>query len=46
MAANGTFLVPTPMAGEALLRAADAGQMPPYIAIKARAVFVKKNGVV
>jgi imidazolonepropionase-like amidohydrolase len=37
MAANGTFLVPTLMAGEAVLRAADAGQMPPYIAIKARA---------
>ena len=37
MAANGTFLVPTMMAGEAVLRAADAGKMPPYIAVKARA---------
>lgn len=37
MAANGTALVPTMMAGEAVLRAADAGKMPPYIAEKARA---------
>jgi imidazolonepropionase-like amidohydrolase len=37
MAEHGTVLVPTLMAGEAVLRAADAGQMPPYIAEKARA---------
>jgi imidazolonepropionase-like amidohydrolase len=37
MAANGTALVPTMMAGEAVLRAADAGKMPLYIAEKARA---------
>jgi imidazolonepropionase-like amidohydrolase len=37
MAERGTFLVPTMMAGEAVLRAADANQMPPLIAAKARA---------
>lgn len=37
MKANGTVLVPTLMAGEAVLRAADAGLMPPYIAEKSRA---------
>jgi imidazolonepropionase-like amidohydrolase len=37
MAERGTFLVPTMMAGEAVLRAADAGQMPPLVAAKARA---------
>lgn len=37
MADRGTYLVPTLMAGEAVLRAADAGEMPPYIAEKARA---------
>ncbi len=37
MAERGTYLVPTLMAGEAVLRAADAGEMPPYIAEKARA---------
>jgi imidazolonepropionase-like amidohydrolase len=37
MAQRGTFLVPTMMAAEAVLRAADAGTMPPYIAEKARA---------
>jgi imidazolonepropionase-like amidohydrolase len=37
MAERGTVLVPTLMAGEAVLRAADAGDMPPYIAEKARA---------
>lgn len=37
MAEHGTFLVPTMMAGEAVLRAADAGAMPPYVAVKARA---------
>ncbi len=37
MAERGSYLVPTMMAGEAVLRAADAGEMPPYIAIKARA---------
>jgi len=37
MAERGTFLVPTMMAAEAVLRAADAGQMPPLVADKARA---------
>lgn len=37
MAERGTFLVPTMMAGEAVLRAADAGGIPPFIAGKARA---------
>ncbi|MFN0097534.1 MAG: amidohydrolase family protein [Gemmatimonadaceae bacterium] len=37
MAERGTFLVPTMMAGEAVLRAADAGGIPPFIAQKARA---------
>ncbi len=37
MAAGGTFLVPTMMAGEAVLRAADAGAIPPFVAEKARA---------
>lgn len=37
MAARGTFLVPTLMAGEAVLRAADAGGLPPLVADKARA---------
>lgn len=37
MAERGTYLVPTMMAGEAVLRAADAGQMPPLVAAKARA---------
>lgn len=37
MAQHGTYLIPTMMAGEAVLRAADAGAMPPYIAVKARA---------
>ena len=36
MAQRGTFLVPTMMAGEAVLRAADAGQMPPLVSAKAR----------
>ncbi len=37
MAERGTYLVPTLMAGEAVLRAADAGGIPPFIAQKARA---------
>ena len=37
MAERGTFLVPTMMAGEAVLRAADAGTMPPLVVVKARA---------
>jgi imidazolonepropionase-like amidohydrolase len=37
MAERGTFLVPTMMAAEAVLRAADAGQMPPLVEAKARA---------
>ena len=37
MAARGTYLVPTMMAAEAVLRAADAGTMPEYVAVKARA---------
>ena len=37
MKEKGTFLVPTMMAGEAVLRAADAGAMPPLVAEKARA---------
>jgi imidazolonepropionase-like amidohydrolase len=37
MAERGTFLVPTMMAGEAVLRAADAGTMPAYVTVKARA---------
>ena len=37
MAERGSYLVPTMMAGEAVLRAADAGEMPPYIVVKARA---------
>jgi len=37
MVEHGTFLVPTMMAGEAVLRAADAGTMPEYVAVKARA---------
>lgn len=54
MRANGTVLVPTLMAGEAVLRAADAGLMPPYIAEKSRAAatamrnairIAKANGV-
>ncbi len=44
MAERGTYLVPTLMAGEAVLRAADAGTMPPYIATKARlAATAMKN---
>lgn len=37
MAERGTYLVPTLMAGEAVERAATAGQLPPYIAEKANA---------
>jgi imidazolonepropionase-like amidohydrolase len=37
MAERGTYLVPTMMAGEAVLRAADAGTMPPLVVVKARA---------
>lgn len=37
MAERGTFLVPTMMAGEAVLRAADNGGLPPYVVVKARA---------
>ncbi|MEX2182370.1 MAG: amidohydrolase family protein [Gemmatimonadaceae bacterium] len=37
MAERGTYLVPTMMAAEAVLRAADAGTMPEYVAVKARA---------
>lgn len=37
MAARGSMLVPTLMAGEAVLALADAGQMPPLVAVKARA---------
>jgi imidazolonepropionase-like amidohydrolase len=37
MAERGTYLVPTMMAAEAVLRAADAGAMPPLIEVKARA---------
>ena len=37
MTQRGTMLVPTLMAGEAVLRLADAGRMPPLVAVKARA---------
>jgi imidazolonepropionase-like amidohydrolase len=37
MAERGTYLVPTMMAAEAVLRAADAGTMPDYVEVKARA---------
>jgi imidazolonepropionase-like amidohydrolase len=37
MRERGTFLVPTMMAGEAVLRGAEAGTMPPLVAEKARA---------
>ncbi len=37
MAERGTYLVPTMMAAEAVLRAANAGTMPEYVAVKARA---------
>ncbi|MBX3174436.1 MAG: amidohydrolase family protein [Gemmatimonadaceae bacterium] len=37
MVAQGTMFVPTLMAGEAVLALADAGQMPPLVAVKARA---------
>jgi imidazolonepropionase-like amidohydrolase len=46
MAERGTYLVPTLMAGEAVLRAADAGKMPPYIVVKARAAATAmRNGI-
>lgn len=46
MAQRGTFLVPTLMAGEAVLRAADAGAMPPFIIVKARAAATAmKNAI-
>lgn len=46
MAERGTYLIPTLMAGEAVVRAADAGQMPPYIAVKARAAAAAmRNGI-
>lgn len=54
MAERGTYLVPTMMAAEAVLRAADAGAMPPLVADKARAAaaamqnatkIAKRNGV-
>jgi imidazolonepropionase-like amidohydrolase len=37
MKEKGTFFVPTMMAAEAVLRAADAGTMPPLVAEKSRA---------
>lgn len=46
MAEKGTFLVPTLMAGEAVLAAADAGTLPPFIAEKARSAGnAMKNAV-
>lgn len=46
MAQRGTYLVPTLMAGEAVMRAADAGAMPPFIAVKARAAATAmKNAI-
>lgn len=46
MAERGTYLVPTLMAGEAVMRAADAGAMPPFIAVKARAAATAmKNAI-
>lgn len=46
MAERGTYLVPTLMAGEAVERAAAAGQLPPYIAVKANAAAAAmRNGI-
>lgn len=46
MAANGTWLVPTLMAGEAVERAAASGSMPPYIAQKSRdAAAAMRTGI-
>jgi imidazolonepropionase-like amidohydrolase len=46
MAERGTYLVPTLMAGEAVERAAAAGQLQPYVAEKARAAAAAmRNGI-